>query len=100
MTELTITPVQDITAFYATFKDSLENVYWMEFDYKDFQKNDLYKNPAYTLLKNMPEGMDTVLSFLYNGEINWKDEFSDYGNELKIKVVPYPKDYNLNSKNK
>ena len=98
MTELTITPIQNITAFYATFKDSLDNIYWMEFDYKDFQKNDLYKNTAYVLLKNMPEGRDTVLSFLYKGEKKWKDEFSHYSNELKIQIVPYHKDYKFGFK--
>ena len=69
----------------------------MEFDYKDFQKNDLYKNTAYALLKNMPEGRDTILSFLCKGETKWKDEFSDYSNELKIQVVPYQKDHNFDS---
>jgi hypothetical protein len=84
MTKLTVTPIEDITAFYAAFKDSLDNEYWIEYDYKDFQKNELYKNPSYILLKDMPEGQDTVLSFLCKA-VEWNDNF---GNQLKIQVVP------------
>ncbi|HEY8690562.1 MAG TPA: hypothetical protein VIM07_15100 [Chitinophagaceae bacterium] len=97
MTELKVMPINNVVAFYATFRDSLNNQYWMEFDYDDNQRSYIDTNSAYVLLKSMPENQDTVLSFFYMGETEWVDASSTYNNDLKFRVVPFPKDYNFDS---
>ena len=88
MTELKNVPIQDLTAFYATFKDSLDNEYWMEFDYSRSQSDKLSENPAYnSLSKDIPQNTDIVLSFFYMGKTEWKYD-DEYLNDLKIQVVP------------
>ena len=96
LTDLSVRPIQDIIAFYAVFKDSLDNKYWMEFDYDKNKKDKLDSNYSYKLLQNMPQNRDTVLSFYYMGETEW-DGFSDYDKTLKIRVVPFAKDFNFDS---
>lgn len=89
-------------AFIAEFYDNdgttltsvTGNEYWMEFDYPKDSISALQNNPAYKLLKDMPSQADTALSFFYLGDIKYDPVVSD---QLKIQVVPFPKNFNFDS---
>lgn len=98
--EINQTQVGEVNAFHAKFEDKLKHEYWMEFDYPISDTSSLKKNQAYKLLKDMRVNSDTILSFFYLGDVEWKDSYSDYLNELRIRVVPFPKDFNFDSSRK
>jgi hypothetical protein len=97
VTEVKNEEIGNVKAFYAKFKDEIGNIFWMEFDYNKNNDTSLLTNPAYILLKSMPEKADTVLSFFYMADIEWED---DYFKTIKLQVVPFPKDFNFDSSRK
>lgn len=100
--QVEVSDIGDMKAFYARFYDNdnyefasvSNNEYWMEFDYDKDDAGKLNDNPAYKLLRTMPENADTVLSFMYMGDLKWEDPVSD---RLKIRVIPFPKNFNFDS---
>lgn len=100
--QIQVSPVQDKKAFYAKFYDNdgskvesvTMNEYWMEFDYPENNTKVMEQNPAYLLLKNIPEHSDTTISFFSTGDVEW----AGYSEEqFKIRVVPFPKNFNFDS---
>lgn len=95
------TNLGDLIAFNASFRDSYKHdhslwnaEYWMEFDYPKDSAKKIDDNPAYQLLKNIPDNSDTVFSLFYLGEVKWNDVYDD---RLSIRVVPFPNNFNFDS---
>src|SRR5215203_5644764 len=88
--DLTNSKIAGVRAFHAKFMDDERNTFWMEFDYDQNDDSTVLRNPAYILLKDIREGKDTVLSFFYMADLEIDDE---YFKTLKLRVVPFPKDY-------
>jgi hypothetical protein len=93
--EVKIQDIKNVRAFYALFSDQNSNEYEMEFDYDRDSIQNLQTNPAYKLLKDIPVRSKAILSFFFLGEIEWNSDIM--GAEVKLRVVPFPKDYNFDS---
>lgn len=94
----------DKKAFIAKFYDNdgsgvqsvTTNEYWMEFDYPQDSIKSMQSSPAYRLLKGIAKNSDTTLSFFYLGE----SEINPSTHQLRLRVIPFPKDYNFDSSRK
>lgn len=90
------TELGKILALTANFSDDAHNEFWMEFDYPNTSqgKKDMESNPAYKFVKTLKEDQAAEVSFFYLGEVEYDYIFQ---NKLKIRVVPFSKDFNFDS---
>lgn len=94
MTEMDVVPISGVYAFVAKFHDKDENEYWMEFDFP--KEESIYQTPQYKLLKDMPENVDTILSFFYMADLEWQS-YDKAPGKFKMQVVPFAKNFNFDS---